>query len=48
MAKLLWEKPSSQLAKELNITDTAIVKFCKRHNLSKPPLGYWQKLSLSK
>lgn len=41
--KLIWQIPSSVIAKQLNCADTAIVKFCKRNKIQKPPRGYWQK-----
>lgn len=43
MQKLVWEKPTSQLSKDLGVSDVAIGKFCKKHNINKPPRGYWAK-----
>lgn len=43
MAKLVWEKSSVKLAHELGVSDKAIEKYCKKHNISKPPRGYWMK-----
>lgn len=43
MEKLVWEKPTSQLSKDLGVSDVAIGKFCKKHNINKPPRGYWAK-----
>lgn len=43
MQKLVWEKPTQQLSKDLGVSDVAIGKFCKKHNISKPPRGYWAK-----
>ena len=40
----VWLKPVSELAKELQISDVAIGKICKKLNVPKPPVGYWQKL----
>lgn len=43
MSILVWEKSSVLLSKELGISDSAIGKFCKKHNINKPPRGYWMK-----
>ncbi|MCX6969452.1 MAG: hypothetical protein NTV93_04760 [Verrucomicrobia bacterium] len=45
LAKLLWEKPSTQIAAELGVSDTAIKKHCRQLGIAKPPRGYWAKLS---
>ncbi len=41
--KLIWEKPTSTLAKELGVSDKAVEKHCKKLGLLKPPRGYWAK-----
>jgi len=43
LGKLIWEKPTSQIAKELGVSDKAIEKHCKKLGLKKPPRGYWAK-----
>jgi hypothetical protein len=43
MAKLVWEKSTVTLARELGVSDVAIAKFCKKHNINKPERGYWAK-----
>lgn len=43
MQKLVWEKSTIVLAKELGVSDVAIAKFCKKHNITKPQRGYWAK-----
>jgi hypothetical protein len=43
LQRLIWEKPTSVLAKELGISDKAIEKRCKKMGITKPGLGYWQK-----
>ena len=43
LEKLLWEKPTSQLAEEFGVSDKAIEKWAKSYGLSKPPRGYWSK-----
>lgn len=43
MKDLVWKFPSSLLAKRLSVSGSAISKFCKKNNISKPPRGYWSK-----
>lgn len=44
LEKLLWEMPTTHIAKKYNVSDKAIEKWAKNYNISKPPRGYWQKL----
>jgi ribosomal protein L40E len=39
--RLLFEKPTRDLAKDLGVSDAAVAKFSKRHGLTKPGRGYW-------
>lgn len=48
MTKLVWEISSRQLAIKLNVSDTAIRKYCQKNNISKPSPGYWAKLKHGK
>ena len=43
LLKLVWEKPTSTLCKELGVSDSAIAKQCKKLKIIKPPRGYWAK-----
>lgn len=43
LSKLVWEKPSIILSKELGVSDKAIGMRCIRNNIEKPPRGYWAK-----
>ena len=45
---LVRTRPATKLAKELGVSDVAISKACKRHNIPRPPRGYWVKLELGK
>jgi hypothetical protein len=40
--RLVWSKPATKLADELGISDVAITKLCRRHNIPKPWPGYWR------
>jgi hypothetical protein len=44
LQKLIWEKPTSQVAKDLGVSDKAVEKHCKKLGLKKPPRGYWAKI----
>lgn len=44
LKKLLWEKPASQVAKDLGVSDSAIIKWCRFYGIPKPPRGYWRKV----
>lgn len=41
MQKMIWEKPTIHLSKEMGVSDVAIAKFCKKYSILKPPTGYW-------
>ena len=43
LKKLLWEKPTIEVATQLGVTDSAIGKRCKTRGIEKPPRGYWAK-----
>jgi len=43
LEKLVWEKPTLQLAKDFGVSDKAIEKWCKKYGIEKPPRGYWAK-----
>jgi hypothetical protein len=40
---LIWEKPTTKIAKDYGVTDNSISKWCKHYGISKPPRGYWAK-----
>lgn len=44
----IWKKPTSQLAKELGVSDKALEKWCKAYGIEKPPRGYWAKQQYEK
>lgn len=43
LARLVWEKPSTLLAKDFGVSDRTIGKWCKTYGIEKPPRGYWMK-----
>ena len=44
--ELVWSKPTIKVAKELYVSDVAVGKMCKRLEIPKPFVGYWQRLAL--
>jgi hypothetical protein len=42
--QMVWELPTTQIALAYGVTDQAIAKFCKKHEIQKPGRGYWAKL----
>ena len=40
---LVWSKPTTHIAKEYGVSDTAISKWCRKLGIEKPPRGYWSK-----
>ena len=41
--ELVWSRPMTQLAKEFALSDVAIHKICRKHDIPNPPLGWWAK-----
>lgn len=46
--QLVWEMPTIQVAKLLNVSDVAVGKWCKKLGIPKPPRGYWAKKKANK
>lgn len=40
----VWSTPMSTLAREFGLSDRGLAKICERHNIPRPPRGYWAKL----
>lgn len=43
LQELVWQYPTTYIANELNVSDKAIEKLCKKLDVQKPPRGYWTK-----
>lgn len=43
LTKMLWEKPTLQIAKDFGVSDKAIEKWAKAYGIVKPARGYWAK-----
>lgn len=46
--ELVWSKPMIHLAKEFALSDVALHKICKKHEIPNPPLGWWAKKAAGK
>jgi len=44
LEKLIWKKPTLEVAKQFGVSDVAVAKWCKFYNINKPPRGYWAKI----
>lgn len=40
----VWSEPILRLAKSYGLSDVGLAKLCKRHDIPRPPRGYWAKL----
>jgi len=45
---LMWSKPIKDIAPEFGISDVALAKFCRKHEIPLPGRGYWAKLKAEK
>lgn len=44
LEKLVWNKPTTKVAAELGVSDSAVGKMCRKLGVKKPPRGYWAKM----
>lgn len=45
---LVWSKPITHVAKDFALSDVAVHKICRKHNIPTPPLGWWAKKQAGK
>jgi len=43
---LVWEKPTTLIAKDFGVTDKTIEKWCNAYGINKPPRGYWTRRTI--
>lgn len=48
LTRLVWSKPTTQLAVEFGVSDVSIGKKCRYLGVPKPPLGFWAKVKAGK
>jgi superfamily II DNA or RNA helicase len=42
--KLIWSEPTTTVAKTYSISDVGLAKVCDKHDIPRPPRGYWARL----
>lgn len=45
---LVWQTPMRTLAPQFGLSDVGLAKICKKHEIPRPPVGYWAKLEHGK
>lgn len=45
LERLVWEMPTSHIAKRFGVSDKAVEKWCKKYEIIKPARGHWRKQS---
>lgn len=48
LKRLVWERPTEQIAKQFGVSGNAVAKWCKKYGIDKPPRGYWAKKQAKK
>lgn len=43
LEQIIWTDTSTNIAKQYNVTHSTIERWCKKYNISKPGVGYWNK-----
>ena len=43
LSLMVWDRPSSEISRELGVSDSALAKRCRLRGIKKPSRGYWQK-----
>jgi hypothetical protein len=46
--KLIWSKPMTHVAAQLQVSDSYLARVCKSLRVPRPPRGYWAKLAVGK
>lgn len=41
----VWTVPMARLAKEYGLSDSGLAKICRKHNIPRPPRGFWAKMA---
>ncbi|MFW2589966.1 hypothetical protein [Sagittula sp. SSi028] len=44
----VWAEPMTKVAEHFGLSDHGLANLCSRHNIPKPPRGYWAKLAAGK
>jgi len=46
--EMVWEQPVTKVAAELEISDVAVAKICRKYKIPVPGRGYWAKVAVGK
>lgn len=46
--ELVWSKPMTEIARELNVRDQHVAAACDLFDIARPRAGYWQKVGYGK
>lgn len=46
--ELVWSQPMVKLATRFAMSDVALKKICRKHNIPAPPRGYWRRVECGK
>jgi hypothetical protein len=44
----VWSQPISRLARAYGFSDVGLAKICHKHDIPRPPVGYWAKKEFGK
>ncbi|MGE0769933.1 MAG: hypothetical protein AB7L90_26135 [Hyphomicrobiaceae bacterium] len=44
----VWQEPMTKLAPRYGLSDVGLAKVCRKHNIPRPPVGYWAKAGVGK
>jgi hypothetical protein len=42
--RMVWKEPITRIAKSYGMSDVGLAKLCRRHDIPRPPRGYWAQL----
>jgi uncharacterized protein YjcR len=45
LEKMVWEFPTTEIAKRYGVSDVTVAKWCKGYGIPKPERGYWAKIN---
>ncbi|MBK1667036.1 hypothetical protein CKO28_03125 [Rhodovibrio sodomensis] len=45
LTRLVWSKPTMEVARDLGVSDVAVNKACRRLDVLKPPRGFWARVN---
>lgn len=46
--KLVWSKPTTEVAKDFGVSNVAVAKLCKKLEIKKPERGFWKLVETGK